>query len=95
MFSAQIIGPALFGFTYIRTVAIFPAAIFMLSGLLCGVAFCLLLCVNLTKHTVQATDDVEESVGLLREETLVGDEQESAAQAQSTQLTVNENLVDA
>ncbi|KZP31830.1 MFS general substrate transporter [Athelia psychrophila] len=95
---AQIIGPALFGFTYIRTVAIFPATIFMLSGLLCGLAFCLLLCVNLSKHAVHAPDDAEESVGLLREETLVGDdEQEGAAQTQiqSSRLTVNENLVDA
>ncbi|KZP19309.1 MFS general substrate transporter, partial [Athelia psychrophila] len=87
---SRIIGPAVFGFIYIRTVAIFPAAIFMLSGLICGVAFCFLLCVNLSRHAVQA-DDIEERVGLLRDEILVSDEQEIAAQTQSNKLTVNEN----
>ncbi|KAF7976591.1 hypothetical protein HWV62_6075 [Athelia sp. TMB] len=71
---AQILGPAIFGFAYIRTVEIFPPAVFMLSALLAVLAFCVLCSVSMSVHAVPATPDAEEQAGLLREETLVDGE---------------------
>ena len=70
-FSAQILGPVIFGFAYIRTVEIFPPAVFMLSALLAVLSFCVLLSVSMSAHVVPAIHDAEEQAGLLRDETLV------------------------
>lgn len=69
----------------------------MLSGALCGVSFVFLLFINLNKHVALVSDDVdvEESVGLLREETLVGEEPEIGTHIRRNKLIVGENSVDA
>jgi len=74
--SSQIIGPAVFGFTYIGTVAVFPPAIFFLSTGIVLVSFVLLSLVRVSDETVeQIIDDVEEQVDgalpIVRDETLI------------------------
>jgi len=73
---SQIIGPAVFGFTYIGTVAVFPAAIFFLSTGIVLVSFVLLGLVRVSDEAVeQVIDDVEEQVDgalpIARDETLI------------------------
>ncbi|OJA15917.1 hypothetical protein AZE42_11217 [Rhizopogon vesiculosus] len=76
---AQILGPALYGFVYYKTVAIFPRAIFLLSAVLMMVALGLLALVR------SPTMDEEDTEGArLNDET----------RASETQILItNETLV--
>jgi hypothetical protein len=79
--SSQIIGPALFGFTYIRTVAVFPAAIFFVSAGIVVVSFVLFSFVRVPKESVEEViDDMEDQVAgplpIAHDETLLDLESE-------------------
>lgn len=75
--SSQILGPAIFGMTYVKTVATFPAMIFYISAIVLGTAFFLLLFVRVPKPDPSV--DVEEPLlstptgdeGHAQDETLV------------------------
>jgi len=73
--SSQIIGPAVFGITYMKTVAVFPKTIFFVSSGCITLAFICLSLVRIDKHV--HPKDQEAVVGNLRthtvdrEETLV------------------------
>jgi hypothetical protein len=73
--SSQIIGPTVFSFTYIKTVAVFPPAIFFLSAGIVTVSFVLMSLVRITKGAVEVTGDAEEEIASAhppaREETLI------------------------
>ncbi|KAG1891162.1 MFS general substrate transporter [Suillus subluteus] len=69
---SQILGPALFGFVYFKTVATFPGAIFVLTVVLMIISLILLALV----HPPTSEDDVEGTVPVIhvtitREDTLV------------------------
>ncbi|GBE82104.1 hypothetical protein SCP_0404840 [Sparassis crispa] len=73
--SSQVLGPTIFAFTYMATVAIFPPAIFFVSAGVLSVAFILFLFIRLPKMPQEASDvDVEDPLAnhptLRREETL-------------------------
>ncbi|KAJ8699968.1 hypothetical protein PTI98_003040 [Pleurotus ostreatus] len=71
---SQILGPAIFGFTYVRTVATYPRAIFFLSVAAVFSAFVLLGFVRIPKHVrVDEEDAVPfESSSMSRDATLIG-----------------------
>lgn len=50
--STQVIGPSLFGFIYIATVAVFPKAIFVVGAAVLLCAFTTLSLVRLPRHTI-------------------------------------------
>lgn len=81
-FSSQIIGPAVFGFTFIRTVRVFPPAIFFLSSTTVFVSLVLLSLVRLPREACEeVADDAEDQVPSAlnvarREDTLVVPETE-------------------
>ncbi|KAG6908765.1 hypothetical protein DXG01_003377 [Tephrocybe rancida] len=61
--SSQIIGPAMYSLVYMKTVATFPRAIFILSTVTCMSSFGLLAFVRLPRRDHKpATDDIEEEV---------------------------------
>ena len=61
--SSQIVGPAVFGFIYIKTVAVFPEAIFFLSTGIVSVSLILLSLVRVpNKITEEIDDDLEDRV---------------------------------
>ncbi|KAH8106785.1 major facilitator superfamily domain-containing protein [Cristinia sonorae] len=66
--SSQILGPALFGTTFVKTIATNPAAIFFVSALLVGISLTLLLCIRVpeTVQDVEEPLDAEESSALHR-----------------------------
>ncbi|KAF4576704.1 hypothetical protein EYR36_004683 [Pleurotus pulmonarius] len=72
--SSQILGPAIFGFTYVRTVATYPRAIFFLSVAAVFSAFVLLGFVRIPKHVrIDEEDAVPfESSSMSRDATLIG-----------------------
>ncbi|KAL4246070.1 hypothetical protein ABKN59_003276 [Abortiporus biennis] len=65
---SQIIGPALFGMTYVKTVATFPTAIFFVSSAVVTTSFVFLSLVRLPPTPEPSSLDVEESP-LLDEDT--------------------------
>ena len=89
--SSQIIGPAVFGFTYISSVAVLPAAIFYLCTGIALVALVLLGLIHILKHLVpeEVIDDVEDqavnTLPAVREGTLVDIEPEPLG----TDLVIN------
>lgn len=74
LYSSQILGPAIFGFTYVRTVATYPRAIFFLSVAAVFSAFILLGFVRIPKHVrVDEEDGVPfEASSMSRDATLIG-----------------------
>ena len=66
-YSTSILGPSLFGLTYMKTVATMPAAIFYLSGVVITIAFIALAAVRLPKLDGGSSEDadVEEQEPLL------------------------------
>lgn len=58
-FRSQIIGPALFGVTFVNTVSVFPAAIFVLSAVATLVALVFFAFVRIPKNV---TADPEERI---------------------------------
>lgn len=63
LISSQIVGPAVFGFIYIKTVAVFPEAIFFLSTGIVSVSLILLSLVRVpNKITEEIDDDLEDRV---------------------------------
>lgn len=60
-FSSQIIGPAIFGFTYIKTVRAFPPAIFFLSTTGAFVSLILLSFVRLPKESCTRDELMDEA----------------------------------
>jgi len=61
--SSQIMGPTIFSFTYIKSVAVFPPAIYYLSASILLVSFSLLGFVRVPKETIEeVTSDTEEQV---------------------------------
>lgn len=76
--SSQILGPAIYGLVYMKTVATMPRAIFFLSVASVSIPFILLTFVRIPKNTpviIVTADGFDEGVGHPdREATLVGDE---------------------
>ncbi len=74
--SSQVLGPSVYGLTYIKTVATFPKMIFVVAACAMTIAFIMLMFVRLPKEEHVPSGDVEEQEGLLphveREDTLVG-----------------------
>ncbi|KII88321.1 hypothetical protein PLICRDRAFT_41492 [Plicaturopsis crispa FD-325 SS-3] len=69
--SAQIVGPALFGLTYVKTVATMPKAVFFVSVANVAVSFVLLSFVRLPKSEVESADVEEQAQRHGQDETLV------------------------
>ena len=78
--SGQIIGPTLFGVTYMKTVATFPKAIFFLSATVIALALVFLSFVRIDQFSPQ--DDQEAQT------------QDNRTNASSTRLEREETLVD-
>ena len=57
--STSILGPSLFGLTYMKTVATMPAAIFYLSGVVITIAFIALAAVRLPKLDGGSSEDAD------------------------------------
>ncbi|KAH9952018.1 MFS general substrate transporter [Amylocystis lapponica] len=73
---SQILGPFLYGMTYLNTVSTFPSALFVVSAGTFGLSLALLACIRLQDPSEDVSLDVEDSVAaavppLQREDTLV------------------------
>jgi len=101
---SQIIGPIIFGFTYIQTVAVFPPAVFYLSAGIITVSFVLMSLVRIPRGAVEeVTSDAEEEIASAhppaREETLINLESEHVEQETnngqiSKAIPVDSSLID-
>ncbi|EGO24169.1 hypothetical protein SERLADRAFT_355952 [Serpula lacrymans var. lacrymans S7.9] len=69
---SQIIGPAFYGFTYLKTVAIFPRAIFVVSTIIVGIGFVLLIFVKVPKESsnfqLEEESELDANEALLEEQ---------------------------
>lgn len=76
-FSSQVVGPVLFGLTYMKTVATYPKTIFFVSAGAITLAFIFISLVKLPTHV--PSDDVEGALphGVQREDTLVGEPEDA------------------
>lgn len=63
MCSSQVLGPALYGLTYMNTVRTFPAAIFFVTSASITLAFALLALVRIPPEAASAAD-VEGAIAL-------------------------------
>ncbi|EPQ58298.1 MFS general substrate transporter [Gloeophyllum trabeum ATCC 11539] len=90
--ASQVLGPAVYGVTYVRTVRTVPQAIFFLSAGGVALSFLLLALIRLPKE--DGGGDVEEAEGrrsLGREETLVGDVGEDRGRKAKAKSVVGES----
>jgi MFS family permease len=83
---SQVLGPALFGGVYLATVAVFPAAIFVLSACLMVFSLVLLLCVRLPPANDVGDAEVAASA-LEREATAVADEEDEEGRGRKVTAT--------
>lgn len=70
---SQVIGPAVFGLTYMKTVGTYPRTIFFVSAAVVGIALLLMSFVQLPKEDHSVNRNVAASIrpGIDRERTLV------------------------
>ncbi|KAL0946702.1 hypothetical protein HGRIS_012889 [Hohenbuehelia grisea] len=70
--SSQIIGPAVFGYTYVQTVKTYPRTIFYLSVVAALISFILISFIRLPKHDVRSNEDDTENGSSLGREAPLG-----------------------
>ncbi|KAH8106787.1 MFS general substrate transporter [Cristinia sonorae] len=71
--SSQVLGPAIFGLVFVKTIATMPTAIFFLSSAVIALSFIFSLCVRLPKPVQDAEEASTGNVGHQQDETLVDD----------------------